>query len=145
LTGLLEKGRLDPESLATLLRMSRRIGSDYDLATLLVEVAKKSELKDAGVRTAYAEAAKEVGSDYDHRRALSAMVRRGDLAPEALLTVLQSSREIGSSYDRATLLVEIANKYQLSGAAREAYLDAAGSISSQYDRERAEAALKGNG
>jgi hypothetical protein len=70
---------------------------------------------------------------------------RQDVAPEALLTVLQSAREIGSSYDRATLLVEIANKYQLSGAAREAYLDAAGSISSQYDRERAEAALKGNG
>jgi len=104
-------------------------------------VAKKSELKDAGVRSAYAEAAKEVGSDYDHRRALSAMVQRGELTPEALLTVLQSAREIGSSYERATLLVEIAGKYQLAGAARQAYLDAAGSISSNYDRERAEKAL----
>jgi hypothetical protein len=141
LTGLLEKGRLDPTSLAALLRSARQIGSDYDLATLLVEVTRKSPLGDAGVRSAYAEAVKEVGSDFDQRRALSAAAKRGDLSEEALLMVLKSAQNIGSSYDRATLLVEVAREYTLSGAAREAYRAAAGSISSTYDRQRAEEAL----
>jgi hypothetical protein len=141
LAALLEKGRLDPRILTAALQSAREIGSDYELATLLVDVAKKSGLGDPAVRRAYVEAAGEIGSDYEQRRALSAMAGRGDLAPEALLAVLQASQGIGSDYEQATLLVEIAEKHNLSGAARDAYVTAANSIGSKYERDRAEAAL----
>jgi hypothetical protein len=142
LTGLLHKGRLDPAILAALLRAARQISSDYDLATLLIEVSKRSVLADARVRSAYVETVKEIDSDYDLRQALSAAMQRGNLSQDALLAVLRSAKDIRSSYDRATLLIEIAGKYTLAGAAREAYLDAASSISSSSDRQGAEAALR---
>ena len=132
---------LDPSSAVALLRSARGIDSDFELAELLTAFVKKSALGDAAVLQAYGEAVHEIGSDYEHHRALSAAVQRGDLSQEALLIVLRSAREISSSDERATLLVETAGRYSLSGTSREAYLEAAGSISSSYDRLRAEAAL----
>jgi hypothetical protein len=130
-----------PAGAVALLRSARGIGSDFELAELLIAFAAKRGLDDTAVLRAYGEAVGEIGSDSERRRTLSAAVQRGDLSPEALLTVLRSAREIGSSDDRATLLVEIAGRYSLTGATREAYLAAAGSIRSGYDRLRAEAAL----
>ncbi|HSS75118.1 MAG TPA: M56 family metallopeptidase [Thermoanaerobaculia bacterium] len=145
LSELVDKVRLSPASLASLLHSAQGIGSDYDCAELLVKVAHKDALGDAGVQRAYAEATDGIGSAYDRRRALSAAVERGDLSPEALLTVIHSARGINSAYDRATLLVELAHRYSLSGPARDAYLEASRSINSEYDRKRAEDALGRSG
>ena len=141
LSELVDKVRLSPAGLASLLHSALEIGSDYDCAELLVKVAHKDALGDAGVQRAYAETTDGIGSAYDRRRALSAAVERGDLSPEALLTVIHSARGINSAYDRATLLVEVAHRYSLSGPARDAYLEASRSINSEYDRKRAEDAL----
>jgi len=145
LSELVDKARLSPASLAALLRAAQGIGSNYDRAELLVKVAHKDALGDPGVQRAYAEAADGISSAYDRRRALSVAVERGDLSPEALLTVLHSARGINSAYDRATLLVEVAHRYSLSGPARDAYLEASRSINSEYDRKRAEEALSHSG
>jgi hypothetical protein len=136
-----DRERLTPANLAAVLRAAQGIESDYELSSLLIAVAGKNRLDDEAVWHAYAGAMDKVGSDYEHHRALSAAVKRGDLSPGALLAVLQSARGIHSDYERASLLVEIAGQYNLSGAARDAYRETAGSIHSQYERERAEKAL----
>jgi beta-lactamase regulating signal transducer with metallopeptidase domain len=141
LAALVDQGQLGPLSLAAVLRTARQIESDFELATLLAEVARKTTLTDPEVRRAYVEAVGEIESDFELRKALTAMVERGDLPAEALIAVLRSARDIGSDFDRSTLLVAVAEKYPLLGAARDAYLEATRGIGSEYDRQRAEAAL----
>ena len=141
LAAIVGRESLTSGNVALILRSAQGIKSDYELSELLVALAGKHRLDDDAVWHAYAEALNTVGSDYEHHRALSAAVKRGDLPPGALLAVLQSAQGLKSDYERASLLVEIAGKYNLSGGARDAYLQAAGSIHSQYERQRAEAAL----
>lgn len=141
LAALVDKGQLGPLSLAAVLRTARQIDSDFELATLLSEVARKTNLTDPDVRRAYVEAVGEIESGFDLRRALTALVERGDLPAEAQVAVLRSAQGISSDFDRATLLVAVAEEYPLSGTARDAYLDAASGIGSDFDRQRAEAAL----
>ncbi|HSF39535.1 MAG TPA: M56 family metallopeptidase, partial [Thermoanaerobaculia bacterium] len=141
LAALVDKGQLGPLSLTAILRTAQGIDSDFELATLLTEVARKTTLTDPEVRRAYVEAVEGIESDFEHRKALTALVERGNLPADALLAVLQSARDLGSDFDRATLLVAVAEKYTLSGAAREAYLEAVRGIGSDHDRQRAEAAL----
>ncbi|HSF39794.1 MAG TPA: M56 family metallopeptidase [Thermoanaerobaculia bacterium] len=141
LSALVNKARLDPQSLSAVLQAARQIDSDFELATLLTEVARKTTLTDPGVRRAYVETVAEIGGDFEHHKALTALVQRGDLPAEALVAVLQSAQDIGSDFERATLLVAIAGKYPLSGAARDAYLEATQGIGSSFERQRAEAAL----
>ncbi|HKV11237.1 MAG TPA: M56 family metallopeptidase [Thermoanaerobaculia bacterium] len=141
LAALVDKGQLGPKSLTAILQTARQIGSDFELATLLTEVAGKTTLSDPEVRRAYVEAVGEIGSDFELRKALAAIVERGDLPADALIAVLQSARDLGNDFERATLLVEVAERYSLSGAARDAYLEAVRGIGSEFERQKAEAAL----
>lgn len=81
-----EKGRvlkrlvsaeLDDEQLFALLATAKTIRSDYELATLLVQVSDGRTLE-GRARDAYLEATETIGSDYERRRALTALLgRRG--------------------------------------------------------------------
>ena len=61
--------------MAELLKSAPNIGSDYECASLLVEIAKRHTL-DSDLRELYIRAADSIQSDYEHRRALSALVKQ---------------------------------------------------------------------
>ena len=124
-----------------LAQAGREIKSGYILAEALIAAAESQAPAGAAARV-YAEAAEAIDGDHDCRRALSALVERGDLSPEALMAVLQSAGKLRSGFERAELLVATASRYTLSGPVRDAYLKAARSIGTGYERERAKAALK---
>ena len=111
-----------------------------EVAELCRSLGAPVELTEAGHPSGTDRVA-EIGGDFEHHKALTALVQRGDLPAEALVAVLQSAQDIGSDFERATLLVAIAGKYPLSGAARDAYLEATQGIGSSFERQRAEAAL----
>jgi hypothetical protein len=69
----LTETELSEEQLVALLTAAKEIGSDYELASLLVEVSSGRTL-DGRSREAYIAATETIGSDYERRRALTALL-----------------------------------------------------------------------
>ena len=75
----LARAELTDDQLIALLSTAKSIRSDYELATLLLEVSEGRTL-DGKARDAYLEATETIGGDYERRRALAALLsRRGSL------------------------------------------------------------------
>jgi hypothetical protein len=77
----LTETELSEEQLIALLTAAKEIGSDYELASLLVEVSSGRTL-DGRSRDAYIAATETIGSDYERRRALTALL--GNREPSRL-------------------------------------------------------------
>ena len=134
---LLGHATLTPEeSAAALTQAGKEIHSDYELAQVVVLLAGKSDLDEAG-QVAAAGAIAKIASDYEARRALSALVERGDLRPAAREAVLRQAAGIGSDYEAAEFLKLFAGTYPLEGGLMTLYLDAAEGIGSDYELHRA--------
>jgi hypothetical protein len=123
----------------TLEQASREISSDFELTGLLITAGTTLTFT-AGDWEAFFKAFDSVGSDFEHRRGLSA-IADGNLPPEVLAMLLRSAKGIGSSFERASLLVHVIQRHRLEGDARNAYLEAADQISSNFEKSRALAAL----
>ncbi len=131
---------LGAEELERLLATATGIGSDFDLAELLVELAASypGRLPEATFR-----AAATLGTDYERRRVLSAVVARPDLDTEVVSQVLESARGIGSDHEMAQLLLELAERYPLDADLRPAFDRAVATIGNEYERQRILAAVAG--
>ncbi|MBA3320500.1 MAG: hypothetical protein H0T45_03520, partial [Pyrinomonadaceae bacterium] len=84
----------------------------------------------------YFAAADQIGSDYEHRRVLSAALKKSKLGPEALLKMLKSSSVIKSDYEKATFLIEAAQLFVGETGLRSAFLEVVETITSEYERGR---------
>ena len=73
LTAALTGAELESEALAAAIRASSRIGSDFELATLLVRNASDNEALEGEVRAAYVEVMDTIGSDFERSRARRAL------------------------------------------------------------------------
>lgn len=135
---LVASGRLDDSALASALQ-SLRIASDYERAQFLIRAAEVA-LPRERVVPAYFEAVGQIGSDYEHRRVLSAVLKREGLGREAQLAALRSAARIGSDYEKATFLVQFARLGVTDERVRAAFADAARTIGSDYERGRVEKA-----
>ena len=132
---------LPPAQLHQILTLAgEELGSDFELATLLIAIAQKN-LFDDDTRDAFLAAQRSIGSDFEQRRVLSSVLAHGRLTPNQIGTVLESAESIGSDFERASLLVDVA-KFDLSTPVlREAYLRAASDIGSDFELRRALSAL----
>ena len=83
----------------------------------------------------WTEAVNTVGSAYDRRRAISAVLRPG-ADPSTVEGALAAAIGISSDYDLATLLEEGVKAGVLTDRTGSAYLAAAGHIKSSYNRRR---------
>lgn len=135
-TVLLAQGDLDPEQMRRIVRqLGAEIESDYELASLLVEIAAKHPL-DESVKIAYVEAAGSIDSDYEHRRVLSAILEREDLSQDLADSMLQQATRIDSDYELARLLIDVSERYPGDRRLPGSYLSAARSIESDYELNR---------
>ena len=125
----------NPGLLANLLETSQSIESDFEEATLLIDVVKAESI-DGAARAPFFKALGTVESDFEHRRVLSALGKRGNLSDETLRAMLESSIAIGSDFEQATLLTEIGDERQMSGATRDAFFRAVENIGSPFERSR---------
>ena len=117
------------------------MSSDYEKATFLIESAPRLANGDARLRAAFFDALRTVGSDYEHHRVLSAVIKSPSLSREALMDVAASAARIGSDYEKATFLVEAASRYQTDDGLRAAFVSAMRTIGSDYERGRVETRL----
>ncbi len=112
-----------------------QIESDYDLAEVLTEAGGRP--LDDRAQLALAHAAAAIGSDYDRRRSLTALLDCDALSPDAFAEALRAAQQIGSDYDLAEVLVELAGKRPVRGGTAAPFLEAARGIGSDYDLRRA--------
>lgn len=138
---LLRQAPLDAGGARRVLEQAgREIDSDYELATLLIDVTGRLVLDDAA-REAYFAAAKRIGSDYEMRRVYTAALDRGGMTVPLMVSLLEGSRELDSDYEAATLLIDVVRRQRIDGAVRTPFFDALATIGSAYEKARVLQAL----
>lgn len=130
----LKKGPMPPAALMALLDGSLSIDSDFEQASLLVDVAKAS-LDDTN-RGAFFKAVGTIGSDFEQRRVLSAVMKRPDVSPAMVGGVLESARTLESDFENAALLLDVVKNGPIEGALRDPFFRAVASIGSTFERGR---------
>jgi len=139
----IESGKLDVAGYERLVgTAATTIGSDYELAELLIAVAKVQPLTER-MQTAFAAAAKTISSDYERHRVLTAALTRPGLTPAMQTSMLDAAAGIGSDYELATLLIELNDARRIDDAVRPAFFAAANSISSDFEHRRVLSAVVG--
>jgi len=127
--------------LIAVIREAVTIRSDYEKAQLLVAASSK-DVSDAALQLAYVEAAGTIASDYEHRRALLALLKNTRLSAAGLERLLNDApKKIGSDYELAQVLAYIAEKQPLTGEQKAAFRKAMDSIASRYEYGRVASAL----
>jgi hypothetical protein len=132
---LFKGGELDGATARqALMQAAREIRSDYDMASLLVDV---QHLAAASVtRKAYFDAASTIQSDYEMRRALSEGLKNGRVEPPVLAEVLAAAASIDSDYELATLLVQVARLQPLDATTRRPFFAALSGVGGAYEHAR---------
>jgi beta-lactamase regulating signal transducer with metallopeptidase domain len=129
-------GGLDEAQIAELmLRASRQISSDYELAQLLVETSDDIPFASA-TRDAFIAASRTLESDYERRRVLSAVLESAKLDAPSTAALLESAGELSSDYEKAELLIGLTKRYTLEPSLRVQYLRTASGIESDYEKRR---------
>ena len=128
---------LPPQSVAQVVKISSRITSDNDKATLFVNTVTHYDALTASTRDAIIAATATIKSDYDRRRTIVAIVARGGLTNPQVADLLRVVKTMSGSFDKASALLAVSAAYPLSDkVVRDAFMEAAESISSASDYRR---------
>ncbi len=135
LTELLRSGPIDPPTVALVLRQAaREVRSDYEMAELLVYMARLP--LDPASQHAFIDALYTIDSDYEHARAVTALCARPDLTDDFAAGMLESALKIGSDYEQAQFLVRLARQRPIDGRVRRPFFAAVDTVQSSYERGR---------
>ncbi len=130
----LKRGPVSSPILAGVLE-GNRIESDFEQASLLIQIAKLQPL-DATTRGPFFAALDTVDSDFEHRRVLSALAERTDLTAETVTAMLESSIDIQSDFEMASFLLDIARRASIDGPLRAPFFRALDTVGSTFERGR---------
>ena len=130
----LKRGPVSSPILAGVLE-GNRIESDFEQASLLIQIAKLQPL-DATTRGPFFAALDTVDSDFEHRRVLSALAERTDLTAETVAAMLESSIDIESDFEMASFLLDIARRASIEGPLRAPFFRALDTVGSTFERGR---------
>ena len=130
----LKRGPVSPPILAGVLE-GNRIESDFEQASLLIQIAKLQPL-DATTRGPFFAALDTVDSDFEHRRVLSALAERTDLTAETVAAMLESSIDIESDFEMASFLLDIAKRASIDDPLRAPFFRALDTVGSTFERGR---------
>lgn len=144
-TKLLSMRQLDQGQVRRVVEQAgSQMSSDYELAELLVAVAKLDAFGDDS-HPAFVSAAKKIDSDYERRRALNALLQKERLAPATVQALLDAASTIDSDYELAELLIDVSKRYAMNDEMRPVYIKAVGSIGSDYEHRRVLATIVSGG
>jgi beta-lactamase regulating signal transducer with metallopeptidase domain len=118
----------------------RTITSDYELAELLIAVAKAQPLT-AQMQAGFVTAAKSIQSDFERHRVLKAALAGPGLTPSTESAMLSAATDIKSDFELATLLLELNEARPIDESVRPAFFQAANAIGSDYEHRRVLAAV----
>src|SRR5262249_46534649 len=113
---LFSRARLDPRTAERAIRESARdIGSDYQLAQVLMAAAESMTIDEA-LAPAFLDATNAIGSDYEHARVLLRLLATQQTGV-AVNVVTASSSHIRSDYEQARVLSQVAERKDLTDTA----------------------------
>ena len=141
---LVERGRLNSESLERLLDAAILIDSDYELAELLVNVVEAYEFDDSTYEPFF-RAVSALDSDFERSRVLKTVLDQRPLTDGSVELVLDAASTIDSDYELSAVLIGVVESHTLNERLRQMYIDVAESISSEYERDRVLAMLVRSG
>jgi beta-lactamase regulating signal transducer with metallopeptidase domain len=143
-TELLKQATLNAEQYRAVLNQAgHEVNSDYDLATMLIEIADRMPADETS-RAAYFSAASSISSDYELRRVYSKMLDKGPVSPAILASILTNAKSIDSDYELAELLQQILSRQSLDDQTRPLFFRNVSSIGGDYERHRVlSAAVRG--
>lgn len=118
-----------------LAQAGREIGSDYELARLLIRCAARA-MADEPARRAFFDVAAAIDSDYELHRVLANAVGDEPPVPESMAAALEAAAGIGSDYELASFLRSVAER-RLIDQAPEPFFRAVETLDSDYERRRA--------
>jgi hypothetical protein len=131
---LVDTARLDATSvLPVLLRISTTMNSDYDRGQILQHIAANVKL-DQRAAQAYVQALSRTRSDYERRRALTALLAIRPAVPGVPDIALRSVGDMRSDYDRSEVLRTALSSGTIEQA--DVLLAAVGKMSSSYEKRR---------
>jgi beta-lactamase regulating signal transducer with metallopeptidase domain len=113
-----------------------RIGSDYEMARVLMTVNQQYELKDEASRTAFLTAAAKLKSDYEHSRVLIELMKRPNISRDNVNLALTSSSTIKSDYEKSRILLSLMDQKAFDPSLLDFYLKMVASIHSDYEKSR---------
>ena len=140
-TTLLKQDGLGPSDLAQILNATTSMESSYERSQILQMASAQIDLTHPELQQAYVSAAAEIESDYELRQTLTALIKRGRLAPAALDVVLTAAGRIDSDYERTEVLVQMVRNHALTQAQRSRVAKMAEAMNSDHERSRIASAL----
>jgi hypothetical protein len=112
-----------------------QITSDHEKSNILKSTADMF-LSDSSLASAFFQTIATIKSDYEHRGALSALLKRKSLSEHVLSELLTSAAAITSDYEKATFLLEASDFYSGDAGLRSAFLKTVETIKSDHERGR---------
>jgi beta-lactamase regulating signal transducer with metallopeptidase domain len=113
-----------------------QIGSDYEMARVLMEVGKQYDLADEASRAAFLNAAAKLKSDYEHSRVLIELLKRPNISSENVRAALNSAAGIKSDYEKSRILLALVAQKTFEQSYLDSYLKLVASIGSDYEKSR---------
>jgi hypothetical protein len=140
-TALLKQTELTSEQLSRVLqRAADGITSDYDKATLLLEILRARAVTDEQ-RASIARATRHIDSDYEQRRVLSAVLGATPLSAVVASAVIDATESIESAYDRGLVLGGLAAKGAVTPETSARFMASVGAMRSPYEQRKVLAAV----
>lgn len=144
-TVLLNEAELKGDALRRILRQAGdEIGSDHELAQLLMAIADRQPFDEAA-QIAYVEAARSLGSDHEMGRVLTAVLSRSDLSPQASAALLDAAQSIGSDHELARVLIGLEQTRPVTPDLEPAFFRTAVTIGSDFEERQVLSAVVGKG
>jgi len=131
-----------PDNISALLDSSAAIGSDFEQASLLLDVVKAYPIE-GPLRAPFFRVVDTIDSAFERGRVLQAVAKRGGLSPETLVAVLRAAQGMKSSFETSQVLITLAATHQIAGEARDLYVVTAGRLG-DFEEGRALTALVKN-
>jgi len=133
---LFKQPRLDrPTAGRSLRALGREVGSDFELARVLIAFAETFPLDDT-IAPAFVEATNSIGSDFEQARVLLTLLAHDRPGPAAVNAVLALTPRIGSDFEKARVLTSLAQRRGLGANAVLGIVRAATSIGSDFEQSR---------
>jgi beta-lactamase regulating signal transducer with metallopeptidase domain len=116
------------------LEIAGAMESDFEVAQTLIAIAKTGKIGRGS--TAYLQAVRNIESDFETRRVLTALLKATTPDAEAMTLLLGVADNIESDFELAQLLLEVSARGLASSDTRDAYFKAVSTIESDFERRR---------
>jgi beta-lactamase regulating signal transducer with metallopeptidase domain len=140
-SALLKQADLTSPQLTTVLeRVSKGISSDYEKATLFIQILQETAVT-GEQRVLVLRAAKNISSDYEQRRVIVAGLGKGPLTPELTTAALDAVETISSAHERSQVLTLIARLGGVTPQTSSRFMTAVSTMPSAHEQQQVLAAV----